>query len=275
MARPRTGRNGSEDVPAVARMLDLVGFLADRDRPYGINELARALELPVNSVFRILNCLEARGFVEIAAPGAGYRLGTGFFSLGMKLYARFDLRRRARPHLEALARATGETAQVHVLDGRDLLVLDVAAPPAPFFLQVVPGTRLEIHAGAFGKAILAFRPEGTVRRLLPERLPAFTPRTIVSRRALQAELARVRATGLAYDREERVTGVYCIGAPVFDVAGEAVAGLGVTGLVSRFDAKSRKRFERDVLACAEAVSRDVGYRGDRFRTFRARGGGDA
>ena len=251
------------DVPAVERMLDLVGFLAERERPYGINELSREIKVPVNSVFRILNCLEERGFVETRGNGSGYQLSSGFFSLGMKLHARFDLRRRAPPHLEALACRTAETAQVHVPDGRDLLVLDVAAPPAPFFLQVVPGTRLEYHAGAFGKAILAFQPEERVRRLLPARLPAFTPRTIRERDKLLEELRRTRKTGLAYDREERVTGVYCIGAPVFDSAGEAVAGLGVTGLVSRFNAASRRRFEKDVLACAGRVSRDIGYRGDR------------
>jgi IclR family KDG regulon transcriptional repressor len=268
----RNGTNGGgDDVPAVARMLDLVGFLSERERPYGINELARALKLPVNSVFRILNCLQARGFVETPAPGAGYQLGTGFFSLGMRLHARFDLRRRTRPRLEALARATGETAQIHVPDGHDLLVLDVAAPPAPFFLQVVPGTRLEYHAGAFGKAILAFLPEAEALRRLPRRLPAFTPNTLTDPRALLTELAAVRETGLAYDREERVTGVYCIGAQVFDVTGASVAGLGVTGLVSRFDAESRKRLERDVLACAAAVSRDIGYRGDRFQRFRPAG----
>ncbi len=275
MARPRNGRNGGGDVPAVARMLDLVGFLADRDRPYGINELARELKLPVNSVFRILNCLEARGFVETPAPAAGYQLGTGFFSLGMKLHARFDLRRRARPHLEALARGTGETAQIHVPDGRDLLVLDVATPPASFFLQVVPGTRLEYHAGAFGKACLAFQPEAKVRRLLPGHLPAFTSNTLTEWGKLLKDFHHARKTGLAYDREERVTGIYCIGAPVFDVNGEAVAGMGVTGLVSRFDAKSRRRFERDVLSTAERVSRDIGYRGDRFRKFRTRRGGPA
>jgi hypothetical protein len=118
----------------------------------------------------------------------------------------------------------------------------------------------------------ALDPPGGARfGRLPRRLPAFTPTTLTDPRALLAELAAVRETGLAYDREERVTGVYCIGAPVFDVNGAAVAGLGVTGLVSRFDAESRKRFEREVLACAAEVSRDIGYRGDRFERFRPAG----
>jgi IclR family acetate operon transcriptional repressor len=261
---PKTARDRKSggDVPAVDRMLDLVEFLAGHDRPYGINELSRELGIPVNSVFRILNCLEGRGFVEGGGPSGGVQLGSGFFSLGMKLHARFDLRRRARPHLEALARRSGETAQVHVPDGRDLLVLDVATPPAPFFLQVVPGTRLEYHGSAFGKAWLAFQPEDRVCRILAGPLAAFTPNTITDRDRLLADLRQTRRTGLAYDREERVTGVYCIGSPVFDATGAAVAGLGITGLVSRFDSESRRRFEGYVRECAARVSEDLGHRGD-------------
>ena len=273
---PRPASNGDGDVPAVARMLDIAGFLVEQDRPYGINELARELKLPVNSVFRILKCLEARGYVE--SDGSGYQLSTGFFSLGMRLHARFDLRRRARRHLERLTQETGETVQIHVPEDGSLLVLDVATPPAPFFLQIVPGTRLEYHASAFGKAFLAFQPEERVARLVPNRPPAFTPNTLTSRQALMRELAIARETGLTYDREERVTGVYCIGAPVFDVTGSAVAGLGITGLVSRFHAENRSRFGSLVLTCARKVSEDIGYRGEAFAKFQepsASGQGDA
>ena len=105
-------------------------------------------------------------------------------------------------------------------------------------------------------------------RLIPERLQAFTPNTLTTRQALLKELKSARETGLTYDREERVVGVYCIGAPVFDVTGNAVAGLGITGLVSRFQAKACSQFETDVLACAENVSKDIGYRGDAFVRFR-------
>jgi len=264
---PRHVSNGDGDVPAVARMLDIAGFLVEQDRPYGINELARELKLPVNSVFRILKCLEARGYVE--SDGSGYQLSTGFFSLGMRLHARFDLRRRARRHLEWLAQETGETSQIHVPEDGSLLVLDVATPPAPFFLQIVPGTRLEYHASAFGKAFLAFEPEDRVARLVPNRPPAFTPNTLTSRSALMDELGAARETGLTYDREERVTGVYCIGAPVFDVTGKAVAGLGITGLVSRFHAEARQHFGSLVLACGQKVSEDIGYRGEAFAGFLA------
>jgi IclR family acetate operon transcriptional repressor len=83
-----------------------------------------------------------------------------------------------------------------------------------------------------------------------------------------SELKTARKTGLTRDREERVVGVYCIGAPVFDVTGSAVAGLGITGLVSRFHAEARSRFDSLVLTCAEDVSRDIGYQGQAFAAFR-------
>lgn len=255
-------------VPAVGRALDVIEHLADHGRPFGINELARELGFPVNSVFRILKCLEARGYVETEGPGGGYQLSTRFFSLGMRLYTRFDLRRRARPHLETLCRQTGETTQIYVFEAESAMVLDCVTPEAPWFLQFVPGTRMELlHAAANSKAILAFLDEDVVRRLLGESLRASTPHTITDRDRFMAELAEIRRTGLAYDREEYVVGVYCVGAAVFDVRGDVVAGAGVTGLVSRFRPEDLPRIEVQVLDCARQISVAIGYDGPRFAAW--------
>ena len=256
-------------VPAVSRALDLIEFLADRGQAFGINELARELEIPVNSVFRILKCLESRGYVETDSPGGGYQLSTRFFSLGMRLQSRFDLRRRARPHLEMLCRQTGETTQIYFLDGDTTIVLDCVTPDVPLYLQVVPGTRMELHASAFSKAILAFLAEDDVRRLLPKRLAALTPNTITDRDRFLAELSKVRRTGMAYDREEYTLGVYCVGAPIFDVHGDVAAGAGVTGLVSRFRAEDLPRIEKQVLRCARQISSAIGHDGRNYAALAA------
>jgi IclR family acetate operon transcriptional repressor len=264
----RESRRATAGAPAVARALDVIEFLADHGRPFGINELARELGFPVNSVFRILKCLEERGYVETEGPAAGYQLSTRFFSLGMRLYTRFDLRRRARPHMETLCRQTGETTQIYVFDAGSAIVLDCVTPEAPWFLQFVPGTHMELlHAAGNSKAILAFLPEDTVIRLLSDPLPRSTPNTITERATFLAELAKIRRTGLAYDREEYVVGVYCVSAPVFDVQGDVVAGAGVTGLVSRFRPEELPRIERQVLECARAISADIGHDGRRFAAW--------
>ena len=158
MTSGKTSASNKYAVPAVEQMLDIVEHLAQNHRPYGITELARTLGISTNGVFRILRCLAQRGYAE-ADPAGGYQLGTKFFTLGMQLQARFDLRRRARPHLERLCEQSGETVQLYSLQGSHALVLDCVTPAASSFLQVLPGSRMEIHASAFSKAILAFLPE--------------------------------------------------------------------------------------------------------------------
>jgi DNA-binding IclR family transcriptional regulator len=183
-------------VPAVDRMLDIAEFLVGQSRPYGISELARELDISTNSVFRILRRLDDRGYVELDEESGGYQLGTGFFRLGMLLSTRFDLRSRARPHLDWLARQTGETATIQIPDGDRVLVLDAANPPGEVFFQIVVGSRFYYHCNAMGKCILAFLDDDELRTILPARLPKLTPNTITDRKGLNRELAEVRSSGV-------------------------------------------------------------------------------
>ena len=152
----------------------------------------------------------------------------------MSLYTRFELRQRARPHIEWLCRETEETCQLQIPRGDMMLVLDTVSPEVSYYLRVVPGGLVYYHPNAYGKVVLAFLSEEEVKKIIPPRLPSLTPHTIVLRTELMKQLEEVRKTGLGYDNEEYNEGIRCIGAPVFDVEGKAVAGLGVSGLVSTF-----------------------------------------
>jgi IclR family transcriptional regulator, KDG regulon repressor len=250
--------------PAVDRALDILEFMAKHPRPYGTTELARSLKLPVNSVFRILKRLTEREYTVQDPVTGGYQLSTRVFSLGMSLYTRFELRQRARPHLEWMCRETEETCQIQVPHGDQMLVLDTVSPEVSFYLRVVPGSLVFYHPNAYGKAVLAFMGEEDVKAVIPPRLTGLTPNTIVLRTELLQSLELTRKTGLSYDNEEYTSGIQCIGAPVFDVQGKAVAGLGVTCLLSTIDAASKAAFELIVLECAWRVSKDIGYSGDFF-----------
>ena len=149
-------------------------------------------------------------------------------------------------------------------------VLDSLAPGTDFYLRVTPGSLLYAHANAFGKAVLAFLPAERVQAILAAGMPALTERTHTRPDALVRELAATRRTGLACDREEYSKGVYCVGAPVFDVQGAIVAGLGVTGLASRRTAETDRRLRSLVLNCAAAVSADIGYTGSQFGDWKSR-----
>jgi IclR family acetate operon transcriptional repressor len=251
--------------PAVDRALDILEFMAGHPRPFGATELSRILNIPLNSVFRILKRLTEREYTIQDQISGGYQLSTRVFSLGMSLYTRFELRQRARPHLEWLCRETEETAQLQVPHGDKVLVLDTVSPEVAFYLRVVPGSLVYYHPNAFGKAMLAFMPEEEIKAILPPKLPALTSRTVTLLRELIPELEETRRTGLAYDNEEYTSGIICIGSPVFDVQGKIAAGLGITAIASLLDEKQRSAFEKLVLECAYRVSKATGYSGDFFR----------
>ncbi len=257
----KTGKNGYA-APAVDGMLDILEFMSSRSGPFGVSELARSLGISNNLVFRVMKRLVERGYAEMEPETGAYHLGVKFYSLGMALASRFELRRRGRKHLEHLTGETGETCQVQVLDGHNMLVLDSVSPASDFFLQVVPGSRMYCHCNAFGKAVLAFKPEEFVREVISGELPKMTEHTISDYEKFRDELVEVRRIGLAFDREEYAAGVYCIVAPVFDVENNVVAGCGITGLASRFCPDLTAKLGRMVLDCAARISGDIGYNGN-------------
>lgn len=246
-------------VPAVDGMLYIVEFLASHNRMCGVTELSRELGLSTNLVFRIMKCLVERGYAQVDASGL-YQLNTGFYTLGMKLQSRFDLRKQARPFLQKLCKTTGETVQLQVPDGNRMLSMEVITPDNDYYLQVVPGSRLYYHANAFGKCVMAYMEQPELDKLLAEDLPKFTPNTISSIEEIKAELETVRKTGLGYDRNEYLMGIYCIGSPVFDAGGKVIAGVGMTGLASRFDQPSIRIFKKAVRQCAADISKAMGYK---------------
>ncbi len=246
-------------VPAVDGMMDIVEFLASHNRMCGVTELSRELGLSTNLIFRIMKCLVERGYVQADAGGL-YQLNTGFYTLGMKLHSRFDLRKQARPFLEKLCKVTGETTQIQTPDGNRMLAMDVITPDNDYYLQVVPGSRVYFHANAFGKCIMAYMEEDELNSLLAEGLPEFTPNTITSKKKFKEELETVRKTGFAYDRNEYLAGIYCIGAPVFDASGKVIAGVGMTGLASRFNRTNISTFKKAIKECAKNVSKTIGYK---------------
>jgi DNA-binding IclR family transcriptional regulator len=246
-------------VPAVDGMLDIVEFLAKADHPYGVTELSRELKLTNNLIFRIMKKMEARGYV-VADSASAYLLGPAFFSLGMKLHASFDLRRQSRAFLEKLSQETGETCQIQIPDGDRMLVVDVVTPQKDFFLTVVPGSRTYYHANSYGKCVMAYMPEEQLAKILSGELPELTVNTETDPEKIRQDLNNVRKTGLAYDREEYISGIYCVGAPVFNARGEAVAGVGMTGLANRQNRQSLKEIEKEVKLCAAGISRAIGFR---------------
>ena len=132
--------------------------------------------------------------------------------------------------MRELMAATGETANLAIADGGQVVFISQVETHEPIRAFFRPGTRGPIHASGIGKALLAYQPPEAVERIMREQgLVAFTARTITDRARLMAELDEIRARGWAIDDEERTEGMRCIAAPIFNEFREAMAGVSISG----------------------------------------------
>lgn len=216
----------------LAKGLDVLEALAELEE-VGLSELARRLGVSGPTLFRILATLGARGYVQ-KSPASRYRLTLKAWELGAKAVRRIRLRDVARPFLEQLAAATGETVHLSVLQGDGIVIIDKLDSLHPVRVDTYVGLRAPAHCSATGKAILAFLPPAALAGVLPQRLARHTPATIADRAALERELAEVRRSGWARNREEWRSGVCAAAVPIFDSAGAVAASLSVTVPTPRF-----------------------------------------
>lgn len=218
-------------VQSVDRSLDLLEALAREGKPVGVAELVDLTGLPQGTVHRLLQSLQLRGYVR-RDPSRKYSLGTSAVRLADA--AQRAMVRSARPHLAELVALSGETANLAVLEGDD--VVYVAQVPSPHTLRMFAevGRHVPPHSTAVGKVLLASMPReralGVVRRT---GLTARTPATITDLDAFAIELDLVAVQGWAADEEEQETGVRCVAVPVGE-PGAALAALSLSGPADRF-----------------------------------------
>jgi IclR family acetate operon transcriptional repressor len=199
-------------VQSLDRALDLIEALAQADRALGVGELAEGTRLPQGTVHRLLQTLQARGFVR-RTESRKYSLGTGAFRLGDA--AQRALVRTARPYLADLVRLSGETANLAVLEGDDVVYVEQVSSPHTLRMFAEVGRHVPPHSTAVGKVLLAALPRDRAVALLRRTgLPARTPATITTLDAFVAELDLVRERGWASDEQEQETGIRCVAVPV-------------------------------------------------------------
>lgn len=254
---PRTGQPAARHVAAVERALSVLDALAESTGELGTNELARRTGINASTVSRLLATLAAAGLVEHVGATGRYRLGLRLLQLGNTVLARLDLREIARPHLHVLVAETGETATLSAPGEQDAVTVDFVQSASSVQSVARVGRPSIGHATATGKVLLAFGGARVPRGPLT----AYTAQTIVDKRALAAELERVRRQGHARAVGEREPDLNALAAPVFGGGGELAAIVGVQGPAPRFERDAMRRALPHLVRHAEAVSLALGWSG--------------
>ena len=225
-------------------------------RRMSLSELAARLELAPSTTHGIVRSLVEHGMVVQERGSSRYQLGPAVLRLGNVYLDTLELRSRAVPWAEDLARRTGLAVRTAVLLIDDVVIIH--HEPRPDGSRQMPevGIVIPAHASALGKALLAFLPDDEKRVLASDDLRSMTGETITAASLLGAQLDEVRASGVAVEQDEAVLGESSLASPVFDSYGEAVGAIGVV-IPSTGDVANDQSREL-VRETARAVSRELG-----------------
>ncbi len=245
----------------VRNALRVLKVFRDASGDLGVSDLARRVDLGKSTVHRLVTTLTAEGFLTQDPATGRYRLGLVLAELGAAATIDKNFHAAAIGPLEELWKLTGETVQLALLDGREVVFVERIESPNTLRLFNEVGRRNWAHASGTGKVLLAFLPSDELDRLLDGwKLPALTPHTITDPAALREELDRVRARGYSQNINEASVGIVSVGAPIRDATGRAVAAVSSAGPALRLHAAVMESHAGAVLAAAEAISRNLGWR---------------
>lgn len=246
----------------LAKGLAAIEWMARQQRDCRVTDLAQAFGLARSNAHRTLQTLVECGWAVQDPATSAYRPSLRMFELGALVAEVADVGALLRPHLTALAQATGETIHLATLDGHEIVYLDKFDSPLPVAAYSRVGGRAAAYCVASGKALLAAaRLDVAALQARLGTLVAHTPNSIVDVKALHAELERTRERGFAENREEWRLGVCGLGVPVFNARAEAVAALGMSVPSIRFARTQASDLAEQLMVAAREASTTLGYRG--------------
>lgn len=209
-----------------------------------IAQITRASALPRTTVQRLVSALQAEQLVAVS--GGQVRLGPALARLAAATHQ--DVRRRLRPHLEALAHETGESVDAWVLRAGAAVLIDQVTAQQEVRVVVSLGSSYPLNCTAPGKAFLAEWPDADIAALAAHPLPAPTAHSLTSSQELLADIQTIRHGGVAYDREEHAEDVCALA---------CVVELGVAERHAIAIPVPSRRFERNRTALEAALRRCV------------------
>lgn len=247
-------------INSLARGLHILRLLADGAAPFGVTEVAEQLEVDPSTAYRLLATLQAQGFVAQDADSKKYTIGYGVLAIAGSIQRRLSVIEIARQYLRDVATKTGENAHVAIRDRACAVSIDSESATGILRVETTIGTPEPLYCTAVGKALLIdFSPEALHEIFGNASLKRYTAQTITNLDDLQADLARARRLGYAFDDEELHPGVKCIASPLRDHTGRVIAAFGISAPSVRLSRERVPDVASMIVSNAHAISALLGF----------------
>jgi DNA-binding IclR family transcriptional regulator len=244
---------GTESI--ALRAFTVLEHLVAAGAPLSLDEVTTALQLPKPTLFRILTLLKDAGLLHRDAATRRYTVGPRLTAFAVNLWRNDALRGQWHSALQAAVAETGESCNLTLLEGRQVLYLDRVETSHPLRLHLEVGTRVPLHATASGKLFLSAMSPDDARRLLgDEPYTAHTPHTLTSFDAVAAQLAQVRKTGVGTHDGELFADSVAIAVPVLAPDGSIAAAVAVHAPATRASIRSCMDFVPALRRAAATIA---------------------
>lgn len=246
-------------VRSVTRALTLLRTLAASQNGLSLSETAAEAGLAASTAHRILTTLESEHFVRFDQTDNLWRIGVDAFTTGAAFLKTRDVIALTRPYLRRLMEQTGETANVFLETGGEVICMEQVESRHSMRAITRVGGKVRMHCSGAGKAMLAFMAAEAREKVISHHgLPRETATTITDRGALDCALRQIRARGYAVDDGENAEGIRCVAAPVLNESGLPAAAISISGPSARIDDAKLGQLGAVISGVAAEVTRSFG-----------------
>ncbi len=246
---------------AVRRAIAVLKAFSDNAPEMGVTEVSRKVDLHKSTVYRLLSAFEGEGLIAKSLETGKYRLGPELIVLGEQVLRHTDVHRVALPFLKELAERTGETVDLEVLSGSNVVTIEEIAGKHVVAAAGAIGMPWAAHATSTGKVLLAHQPPEKQRQALARTLKKFTPRTITDTKVLSRDLLKIREQGYAVSFGELEDHLMAVAMPIRSRNGDAVAAVSISGPDTRLTPDKLPALIRTGLEFCAKISARLGYHG--------------
>ena len=247
----------SKKVEGVFKLLEL--FCKSKNRPLGVTELSNILLEGKSSVFQKIKILESLDYIEQDKFSDKYVLTTKLLEIVNESLSSYYERTNIRKYLKQVADATGEWTYFGLRNKNNRIVyVDRQASENALSVYTNIGDSPDPHCTAHGKALLAYLTIEEIDDVIKKGLEKYTNKTLTTREALLNEMRKIREQGFAFDDEERMIGVRCVAAPIFNSHKEVVGVIGISGLFQNMSDEKMIAHATTVKNIADNMSLTVG-----------------
>ncbi len=249
---------------SVERVLDIIEIMAKHGEPIRLNYLSELLEMSATTVYRFLQTLMDRGYVQKDEETTKYYLSLRLKYFSEMITENYNLSKIVYPYLKELAEETGESASLVIMEDNMAVYVDKCDGSKSMVktLQRI-GNRAPLYCTGVGKVFLANLSTEDRQHAIANGGPMeeLTVNTITDIKELENELEVIKSTDVSYDNEECEIGAKCVAVPIRDYSGSVVAAMSVSGPSGRMTDKDIERIQLKLIEVSKSVSGILGHKG--------------